>query len=417
MTRYERSDGRGRDGQTLKCLERARRRGKLLLFDPGSATFCGAMACWDADEHERSSLGTRTILAGATVMPSRGMGVHGVQSVREFQRGLRELVEQVERRAKRGTVDEVLIAVQSRSLICYHARGDAKISGGVVTDRDVLRALSRCARPPEGQRHAILHALPVQFTIDDRDGILEPQGLTGSSIIADIFWVSVDRPVLDELSRCAKACGLKPAGFVAAPYIAGYACMDRLRKGGGYACLDLGASGTGVSIFLKDKCVHCSVLPIGGYGIVAGIAQKLGLNLDGAERFRRGTGPAGKQQEAREIVEDAAVRLFEGVRKVLEEEDFHQIPGGRVLLTGGGARDPRFLSIASRILACPVLPGRARNIWWPSEQATDPDVTVLQGLARYVREDPIDLRSLEHALSGSVVGLMRRTVHWVASNW
>ena len=417
VTRYEIGDGGGRDWQMLERLERARRRGKVMLFDPGSATFSGAMACWDAEEDDRSSLGRRTVLAGATVVPSRGMGVHGVQSVREFQRGLRDLVERVERRAKRGTVDEVIIAVQSRNLICHHARGDAKISGGEITDRDVLRALSRCARPPGGQQRAILHALPVQFSLDDRDGILEPQGLTGKSIIADIFWVSVDRPVVDELSRCAEACGLKPAGFVAAPYVAGYACMDRLRKGDGYACLDLGASGTGLSVFLKDKCIHCSVLPVGGFNIAARIARMLDLSLVDAERVRRGAGPAGKQLEARRIVEDATIRLFRRVRLALKREDFYQIPGGHVLLTGGGVRDPRFLSVASRILSCPVLPGRARKIWWPSEQATDPDVVILQGLARIVREDPIDLRSLEHAYSGSVVGLMRRTVHWMASNW
>ncbi len=417
MSRYEFGDIGGRDLEMLERLERARRRGKLMLFDPGSSTFCGAMACWDAEEDRRSSLGRRTILAGATVVPSRGMGVHGVQSVREFQRGLRELVDRVERRAKRGTVDEVMIAVQSRNLICHHARGDAKISGGEITDRDVLRALSRCARPPGGQQRVVLHALPVQFSLDDRDGILEPQGLTGKSIIADIFWVSVDRPVVDELFRCAEACGLKPAGFVAAPYIAGYACMDRLRRGDGYACLDLGASGTGVSIFLKDKCIHCSVLPIGGFGIAAGIGQKFSLDLVDAERVRRGAGPAGKQLEARRIVEDATIRLFQRVRVVLKQEDFYNIPGGHVLLTGGGARDPRFLSIASRILSCPVLPGRARNIWWPSEKATDPDVVILQGLARFAREAPIDLHSLEHALTGSVAGLMRRTVHWMASNW
>ena len=401
----------------LERLERARRRGRVLLLDPGSATLGGAIACWDTEEEEEwHAPAVRTILAGATTVPSRGMGVHGVNDVREFQRTLRELVDRVERRAKRGAVDEVLIAIQSRNLVSHHARGDARISG-VVSDRDVLRALSRCARPPGGPQRAILHAFPVQYSVDDRDGILDPRGLTGHSIIADIIWITVDRPALEELSRCAEACGLKPAGFVAAPYAAGFARLDERRTGTGYACLDLGASATGISIFLCGKCIHCSALPNAGSTVSARIANVLGLDLEDAERARRGAGPGAKRPEVQWISEEAMVRQLKRVRDLLTEEDFYEMPGQTVHLSGGGAKDPRALEYASRILECRVELTRARNVWWPSERAADPEFIGVQGLARFAREAPIELRELERALSGSVVGLVRRTVHWVASNW
>ncbi len=416
MARYEIGDGGGRDRLMLERLERARRRGKVLLLDPGSATLCGAMACWDAEEEDQT-LAIRTILAGAVSIPSRGMGVHGVNDVREFQRALRELVDRVERRAKRGAVDEVVIAIQSRSLVCHHARGDARISGDAVSDRDILKALSRCARPPGGSQRAILHAIPVQFSVDDRDGILDPRGLAGNSIIADIIWITVDRSALDELSRCAEACGLKPAGIVAAPFAAGIACADERQRGTGYACLDMGASATGVSMFLRGKCIHCSTLPNGGSGVAARISHVLGLDLEDAEKACKGGGPGGKRPEARWIVEEAHIRLFEQIRDLLMEEEFYHMPGRAVLLSGGGAKDPRVSGIAARILSCHVSPARARNVWWPSERAADPEFIGLQGLARFAREAPADLRGLERALSGSVVGLVRRTVHWVSSNW
>ena len=418
MAPYEIGDGGSRDRQMLERLERARRRGRVLLLDPGSANLAGAMACWDAEEEEeRRVSGIRTVLAGAATVPSRGTGVHGVNDVREFQRTLRELVDRVERRAKRGAVDEVLIAIQSRNLVSHHARGDARISGGAVSDRDVLKALSRCARPPGGSQRAILHAFPVQYSVDDRDGILDPRGLAGDSIIADIIWITVDRPALEELSRCAEACGLKPAGFVAAPYAAGFACADDRRAGTGYACVDLGASATGISIFLRGRCIHCSALPIGGSTVSARIAHVLNLDLEDAERARRGTGPGAKRPEVRLVSEEVMVRQLEQVRDLLMEEEFYQMPGRAVRLSGGGAKDPLALELASRILSCHVEPARARKVWWPSERAADPEFTGVQGLARFAREAPLDLRGLERALSGSVVGLVRRTVHWVASNW
>ena len=412
MSRYE-TDRIG-NRVMLEQLERARRRGRVLLLDPGSATLAGAVVWWDK-EAERHGASVRTHLAGVSSIPSRGLGAHGVSDMREFRRALRDLVNQVEGSARRGAVDEVLVSLQSRSLLCHHARGDARISGGIVADRDILRALRRCARPPGGMERSILHAIPVQFSIDDKDGILDPRELAGDSIIADILWSTVPRPALREIALCVEACGLKPAGFVAAPFASGFACSDPRHRNTGFACVDLGASATGVSVFLCGKCIHCSALPVGGGGIVARIANETGLDLDEAERFRRGEGEA--PEEISRIVETALVRLFEQVRDLLVEEEFYQMPGREVYLGGGGGKDPRAHGIAARVLACPVSPVRARSVWWPSERAADPAFIGLQGLARFARETPPDLRQLEHALTGSVVGFVRRTAHWISENW
>ena len=419
MARYDLTDGRPvRDPQMPQWIERARRRGRVLLLDPGSATIHGALARWDV-EAEAAAVAPvrRTILAGFASVPSRGLGSHGVTDAAAFQRALREVVDRVESRARRGAVDEVLVSVQSRSLSCHHARGDARIAGDLVTERDILRALNRCARPPGGARRAVLHAMPVQFSVDDRDGIIDPRGLAGSSIIADLIWITVDRAPLDELHHCLEACGLKPAGFVAAPFALGFAGSGELRPGTGYACIDLGASATGVGVFLRHRCLHCSVLPMGGATIAARVAQTLGLDPEEAEKARRG-GRAGKAfPEARPIIQNATRLLFAQVRALLEEVEFYQMPGRMVRLGGGGAHDPEVREIAAEILACPVGPVRAHNVWWPSEQAAEPEFIGLQGLALLARESPMELRDLERASAGSVVGMVRRTLQWVMSNW
>ncbi len=405
-----------RDRERSDRLARARRRGRLLLLDPGSSTLTGAIAWWDSPEGAGGDE-SPTRLAGVASIPSRGLGAHGVTDAREFRRALRELVDKIEGSAKRGAVDEVLIGVQSRSLLCHHARGDAKVSGGRVAERDMVRALGRCARPPGVEDRAVLHALPVQYSIDDKDGILDPRDLAGRSLIADMLWNTVARPALEELAGSAEACGLKPAGFAAAPYAAGFACKEASPKGTGYACVDLGASATGVSLFLRGQCIHCSTLPLGGGRIVSRIANVLGLGLDEAELVRCGGRDGDAAGEVAEIVDAGLHGIFERIRDLLQEQEFYDMPGRAVLLGGGGARDRRAHEIASGILDCPVLRTRVRSVWWPSERANDPAYVGLQGLARLAREAPPDLRDLERSAAASVTGLVRRTAHWISDNW
>ena len=92
-----------------------------------------------------------------------------------------------------------------------------------------------------------------------------------------------------------------------------------------------------------------------------GISHVLGLDLEDAEKARKGGGPGGKRPEARWIVEEAQIRLFEQIHDLLMEEEFYHMPGRAVLLSGGGAKDPRVSGIAARILSCHVSPARARK--------------------------------------------------------
>ncbi len=394
-------------------IGRVRRRGRVALLDPGGGKIAWAIASWNPDHAGNGFATDRLSISAAGSVPPDGYTAGEILDMEDFERALRRVIDMVEGQANCGRIDDVLIAVDGRDLNCHYARGDAAISGQVVTERDMFRAMRCCPKPNIFKDKVLLHALPVHYTIDDRDGIVDPRRLAGQRLTVDVVWVSIRRAIIDELSRCITGCGLKPAGFVAKPYATGLGChMDTARGG---ACVDFGASTTGVSVFLKGQCVYASSLNKGGNDVTAAIAKGIEIDFAEAEQRKRALKTGGDPKVA-EIMAREMQELFRGIRLLLDQADFREVGSGTIRLTGGASRIADIQDMAiyfgHKVETCPP-----RGVWWPSEDAAKPENATLAGLARFAREATLEIWDYDRMLSSSVTGFANRTFRWMGEAW
>ncbi len=367
-------------GDTALCdrLARARQRKRIVLLDPDGRRATCAIIEWGSEAAGSAARSGRPAVAAVYSCENDGYAGDRVSDMRAFERTLRGVFDTTEREARLGRVDELLVAVSDRDLGCHYGRGDARVSGGRVDERDMLRSMRRCARPKLGADEVILHALPVHYSLDDRDGIHNPRDLAGQRLTVDMVWITGRRGLLDDLSHCARGCGLRPAGFVARPYAAGLGCNPSTnRRAGGYACIDLGEGCTGVSMFLKGAVVFA------------------------------GSAAAGRNWP----------ELFQEVKEQLAQAEFNEMPKRSVFLTGPGARGREVEEVATRILNCRVETGQPGGVWWPDEQAAAPESAALVGLARYVHSPIWEYWDYERKFAGGVSGVVQRTFRWMMKAW
>lgn len=400
------------DRQVLERLARARRRGRVAVVDPGSAKIAMGIARWDPEEAVGEERQAQLALAGAESVSTEGYVAGEMRDLRSFERSLREVIDTVERRAGCGRVDDVVIAVDG-GIGCHYARGDAAVTGNKVTERDMLRAMRQCGRPVLDAHSMALHALPVHYSLDDRDGIADPRGLTGKRITVDVVWLTVRRGAVRELETCARNCGLRPVGFVAKPYATALGCTSEER--GTIACVDMGATTTGASVTVNGKCVFADSIRLGGADVTETISRDLGIDLPEAEAKKRGSTGDG-DPEVRAIVVRALRGSMIEVRKMLERAEFSQVPGRIVRLSGGGSNCAGVRE-AARVLDCKIERGLPRGVWWPSADAARPEYTTLAGLARFARRNEPECWEYQHGLQGSVVGIIGRTMRWMREAW
>lgn len=399
------------DHLALERLQRIRRRGRIALFDPGSSKLAWGIATWGAESPEQGS--ERIAIRAADSVASRGYRGEVVTDMRELEASVRELVDSVESRAGSGRVDDVMVAVGGRDVKSCFIRGDARVAGREVTDRDMLRAMRNCGVPDLPDGHLLLHALPVHYAVDDRDGIFDPRRMVGRRVTVDMVWITVRESSVRELESCLANCGLRVAGFIAKPYAAGLGCPPA--PDGVAACIDLGAATTGVSVFARGRCIYTAVLPWGGRQITEVIARHKGVDLAEAERRKCNAGDA-PCTESMEIASADLRKLFKEALACVDDAEFSGAQGRKAWLCGGGSQFQRVLE-AARTMGCPVEVAKPSGVWWPSEQAGKPEYTTLAGLARHAREGLREMWDYDLALSGGVISVFQRTIRWMRDSW
>lgn len=396
----------------------AQRRGRIALLDAGGSKISFAIAeLADAAEPEQSPSNAEISVLAATDVDSAGYARGEIYDMRGFVRACQAAIREVEAKAGRGPVDEVVVSIDGQSMQSHYGRGSASLSNGAVTDRDLCRAMRSCAKPKLPTGHSILHAIPVHWSVDDREGLSDPRGLTGDRLEVDVVWMSVRNTILQELSECARRCGLKPAAFVAKPYASGLGCLDPGQdEQADLACIDFGATSTGVAVFIKGICIFVQSIPYGGYDLTEKIAKSLDCSLEEAEYLKQEIGTGRHNPAVEHIVEQEMRTLIFQIRDALHASEFSGIPGRRVRLVGGGCRIPIVQDLAG-ILAQFIEYGRPCGVWWPAEKGGDPEYVTLVGLAQFVHTGAPEMEDFERAMRNPVSGVLQKTFHWMATSW
>ena len=102
-------------------------------------------------------------------------------------------------------------------------------------------------------KREIIHALPVNFSVDGKHGYMDPRGISGAQLSVDVNIVSIQSTIIKNMVSCLNKCDLSLAGIVLAPYASGHSSLLEDEMQLGVVCIDLGAASSSVSIFFRKN--------------------------------------------------------------------------------------------------------------------------------------------------------------------
>jgi len=430
-------------------LRAALRRGLVAALDVGtSKTVClvirvDAQRLAQAAEDGRGHDAFGAIrIEGVGVTRSRGVRLGEIVDMEEATRAIRTALELAEKMAGE-RVDQVIGALSGARPRSEAASGAALVEGLEVSKRDVARVVTGCRWPELEDGREVLHAQPVNFTLDGVPGLADPRGMSGSTLGADLHVVSVATAPLRNLAQCVRRSDLELAGVVAAPYATGLASLVEDERKLGAACIDLGAGATGISIFLRGHLIHCDSVRLGGDHVTMDVANALSMSTVGAERLKTlhggavatglddrelieapGLGDEGPQERRRiprsaliGVIRPRLEEILETARDRLREAGFQHLPGRRIVLTGGGAQLAGLEESAQRILGRRARIGRPLRIAGLPPNAAGPAFSAAVGLAIHAARPQDETWDFQAPLAPNGRGRLARTVRWFRDNW
>lgn len=411
------------------------RNGLIAALDVGSTKVCCFIARVQDDGTPR--------IVGIGHQVARGMRGGAVVDMEELEHSIRASVEAAEDMAGE-RIKAVVVNVSGGGPQSANVKVEVAMNGHAVNEADIRRMLEHGRAHHEAADRELIHAIPVDYTIDGNEGIKDPRGMYGERLGVAIHIIAAATGPVRNLQTVVNRCHLDIESRVVSPYASGLACLVDDEKELGVTCIDMGGGTTSLAVFLAGQLVHTDVIPVGGHHVTNDIARGLSTPLSYAERMKTLYGSAipspaddremlkvplvGEDEDGAsnqvprsmliQIIQPRLEETFELVRSHLEQGGFDKMAGRRVVLTGGASQMQGVRDLAGLVLDKQVRLGRPVGFHGLPEATGGPAFSSCGGLIRYaLSHAPVSARKGRASgaeASGSRLG---RLGSWFKSNF
>jgi len=375
---------------------------------------------------------------------ARGMKAGGVVNLAQAEDAIRQAVDAAERMAK-VEIEAVVLSISSGRLAGELFAADVDIVGSGVSDGDIARVLAAGSRHSQRDGRAVLHSLPVGYSIDGADGVRDPRGMLGGRFGVDMHIATTEIAAARNLMLAVESCHLAVEAMVASPYVSGLSVLADDEADLGAAVVDMGAGTTTMAVFVGGRFIHLEGFALGGQHVTSDIARGLNARIADAERIKTLYGSvllggsderdmitvppiSDDEREQAQFVSRATLvhiikprieEILEMVRDRLAASPFAAEPRGRVVLTGGASQLTSLPDLAARILGRSVRIGRPLGIAGLPDAAKGAAFAVAAGLLVYPQAahlEHFEPRRKRHHVTGTG-GYFTRVGRWLRESF
>ncbi len=275
-----------------------------------------------------------------------------------------------------------------------------------IDESQIQRLIERATTRAKEEGYEIVSAIPRKFILDDQEGVLNPVGLLGSKLTAEVHLIKVGTSLLKNIEKAVLSSGFIIADKYPSILASAEAVLSQEEKEEGVLLLDLGAGLTNFILFVEGSPVLTGTLPMGGNSITKDIAHYMKITVEQAEKVKIEHGyaladsvneserikirPRGEDKDSavskKEIAEVIQIRLEEIADKVLERINSNGINlsviNAGIVLTGGSSKLAGIKEFFERYMDLPVRVGTPVGVIGLRERVQDPAYATAVGLLK-----------------------------------
>ena len=267
----------------------------------------------------------------------------------------------------------------------FNSQGIVAIKDREVRGQDIIRVVDAAKAVAIPADREIIHVLPREYMVDDQRGILEPVGMHGVRLEAQVHIVTGAIASLNNIGKCAERCGVEVSEIVLEQLASSAAVLTPEEKELGVALVDIGGGTTDIAVWSRRSIVHTAVIPVGGSNITKDIAVGLRTPMADAETIKTRYGCAlgdmvtadetievpsvgGRRPRAlkREllttIIEPRVDEMLSLIGQTIQEACPLESLASGIVLTGGVAVMDGIVELAEEVLGVPVRRGVPQGV-------------------------------------------------------
>lgn len=374
---------------------------------------------------------------------SKGLKAGTIIDMEEAAAAVRTTVEAAEQMAGE-MIRSVIVNISGSSLRSRLIAYEIAIDGHEIGEADLRRILDPTELlRGEASDRAIVHAVPIGYSIDDDKGIRDPRGMCGGRLGVNMHVVTAATSALRNLSACVGHAHLDIETAVAAAFASAQSCLVEDERELGVTVIDMGGGTTDIAVFFDGELIRVDSVAVGGVHVTNDIARGLSTPLHHAERMKTLygsaiTSPSDEREVIRvpligeddggesnqvprsmlvSIIRPRIEETFELISEALKNASFDKVAGRRVVLTGGASQLNGVREVAAAVLNKQVRLGRPRALPGLAEAATGPSFATCVGLLNHAQSDSAVSLSGSSRMADPPSGRWGRIGQWIRENF
>ncbi len=350
--------------------------------------------------------GERTLrILGVGIEPSQGIRKGTVVDLAAATQAVGRSIEKAERSSGL-EITSALVSLAGSHVSSVNSRGVVGISGRVIDQDDVARALDAAQAVAIPHNREVIHVIQRSFIIDGQDGIRMPIGMHGYRLEVEAHIITAAAATVENLRQCVAASGVSVSQFVLNPLASAEVVLSETERQMGAVVCDIGGGTTDMAIYIDGDVWHTMVLAVGGNHITSDIAHGLRLSISQAEDIKKQHGYAlengvnpeetfiirtfGEEKpiqvsrkQLANIIEARVEEIFMLVLQEIKRSGYDGLLPAGMVLTGGSSALPGIRELASKVLGVPVRIARPENLLGLTDQLNSPAYSTSVGLLNW----------------------------------
>ncbi|MBE0696610.1 MAG: cell division protein FtsA, partial [Anaerolineaceae bacterium] len=255
----------------------------VVGIDIGTTKVCTLVARVESERSLR--------ILGVGIEPSQGIRKGTIVDLQAASQSIARSIEKAERSSGL-EITAALVSLAGSHVSSVNSRGVVGISGRVIDQDDVARALDAAQAVAIPHNREIIHVIQRGFTVDGQDGIRMPVGMHGYRLEVEAHIITAAAATVENLRQSVQASGVEVTQFVLNPLASAEVVLSETERTMGCVVCDIGGGTTDMAIYLDGDVWHTMVLGVGGNHVTSDIAHGLRLSMAQAEEIKKQYGHA-----------------------------------------------------------------------------------------------------------------------------
>ena len=255
----------------------------VVGIDIGTTKVCTLVARIESDRGLR--------ILGVGIEPSQGIKKGTIVDLSAASQAIARSVEKAQRTSGL-EITSAIVSLAGSHVSSVNSRGVVGISGRVIEQDDIARALEAAQAIAIPHNREIIHVMQRGFVVDGQDGIRMPLGMHGYRLEVEAHIITAAASAVANLRQCVQSAGVQVSQFVLNPLASAEVVLTETERQMGAVVCDIGGGTTDLAIYIDGDVWHTMVLAVGGNHITSDIAHGLRLSIEQAETVKKAQGHA-----------------------------------------------------------------------------------------------------------------------------